>query len=224
MAHNDIKKKFLIEYDKANVTSSYPSLTDEEIATILNKSYLALIAQKLTGNNLRQAPFEADIKAISDIQELLTTADQSVTTGTTTATNSAVYSLPSNFLYYVSGVVDLGVGNATVALISHENAQKFKQTISNRPWIKNAVAYIEGDKIIVLYDNYTTEGITQRVPGVYKITYIKEPTKFTSSFDSTFELNDSMAEELISLAVLMALENVESQRLQTKAQMRGLEA
>jgi len=42
--HSNIKTKFLIEYDKANVTSSYPSLTDYEIATILNKAYLVLIA------------------------------------------------------------------------------------------------------------------------------------------------------------------------------------
>ena len=224
MAHNEIKKKFMIEYDKANVTSSYPSLTNEEIATILNKSYLALIAQKLTGNNPRQASFEIDVKAISDVQELLVTTTQNVSNGITTAENSAVYNLPNDFLYYVSGVVDLGIGSATVELISHANAQKFKQTISNRPWIKNAVAYIEENKIIVLYDNYSVEDMPQREPGEYKITYIKQPTKFTASFDGTFELNDSMAEELISLTVLMALENVESQRLQTKAQMRGLEA
>jgi len=47
---------------------------------------------------------------------------------------------------------------------------------------------------------------------------------FDGEFDGTFELSDTMAEELISLAVMMALENVESTRLQTKAQMRGLEA
>lgn len=39
-----------------------------------------------------------------------------------------------------------------------------------------------------------------------------------------FELSDSMAEELISLAIAMALENVESTRLNTKLNMRGLEA
>jgi hypothetical protein len=33
-----------------------------------------------------------------------------------------------------------------------------------------------------------------------------------------------MAEELISLAIVMSLENIESQRTQTKAQLRGLEA
>lgn len=41
---------------------------------------------------------------------------------------------------------------------------------------------------------------------------------------TTFELNDAMAEELISLAVTFALENVESTRLNTKLNTRGLEA
>lgn len=44
------------------------------------------------------------------------------------------------------------------------------------------------------------------------------------SDDIEFELSDSMAEELISLAIAMALENVESSRLNTKLNMRGLEA
>ena len=80
--------------------------------------------------------------------------------------------------------------------------------------------------------------------GDFEIVYIKTPNKFVkdlqnpqtgwvSYFDwSTaetpeaykFECNETMAEELISLAVMFALENVESQRLGTKLNMRGLEA
>ena len=71
MTHADIITKFLIEYDKANITSSYPSLTDYEIATVLDKAYLALIAQKFTGNNSRQMAFEGDIKAIEDVRPLI---------------------------------------------------------------------------------------------------------------------------------------------------------
>ena len=73
MTHKDIKTKFLIEYDKANVTSSYPSLTDYEIATILDKAYNALIAQKFTGNNTRSVAFEGDIKSMQDLSPLITT-------------------------------------------------------------------------------------------------------------------------------------------------------
>ena len=224
MTHNEIYTKFMIEYDKANVTSSYPSLTPIEIATILNKAYLALIAQKVTGNNPRQAAFESDSKAISDIQPLVVTATSNPSGQHPSATNSKQYNLPNEFLYYISGVVDLFGNKAPVTLLSHENAQKFKQTISNRPWIKNAVAYIEDNKIIVLYDNVDNMNHNAGDPGTFYITYIKQPGMFDRDFDGTFELSDTMAEELISLAVTMALENVESTRLQTKAQMRGLEA
>lgn len=39
-----------------------------------------------------------------------------------------------------------------------------------------------------------------------------------------FELSDQMAEELINLAIIFALENVESPRLNTKLNTRGLES
>lgn len=45
----------------------------------------------------------------------------------------------------------------------------------------------------------------------------------TFSDTVNFELSDQMAEELISLAVAFALENVESPRLNTKLNTRGLE-
>ena len=224
MTQNDIYTRFMIEYDKANVTSSYPSYTPIEIATFLNKSYLALIGQKVTGNNPRQVAFEGDSKAISDIQPLLVTVASSPSGQHSSATNSKCYSLPGGFLYYISGVVDMFGNKAPVTLLSHENAQKFKQTVSNRPWIKNAVAYIENNQIVVLYDNVENMNRGAGDPGTFYITYVKQPATFNSSFSGTFELNDTVAEELISLAVTMALENVESTRLQTKAQMRGLEA
>ena len=46
----------------------------------------------------------------------------------------------------------------------------------------------------------------------------------TFSDTVNFELSDQMAEELISLAVALSLENVESPRLNTKLNTRGLEA
>jgi hypothetical protein len=75
MTHKDIYTKFMIEYDKANVTSSYPSLTRYEAATILDKAYLVLIARKVTGNNTRRVPFEYDTKATEDLRPLLTTTE-----------------------------------------------------------------------------------------------------------------------------------------------------
>lgn len=192
MTHKDIYTKFLIEYDKANVTSSYPSLTEYEAATILDKAYLALIGQKVTGNNVRRAPFEADIKSVSDLQPLVKTKFVDVLYRHPSADNSICFNLPEDFMYYVSGYVGFNDDKLTVQLINHEVADKFKVTAVNRPWIKNTVGYIQDDQIILLYDNYKY-GDNSTV-GDLGITYIKRPKSFVNegTFSRQFALNESL--------------------------------
>jgi len=256
MTHKDIYTKFMIEYDKANVTSSYPSLTEYEVATILDKAYNALIAQKVTGNNVRRASFEADVKSISDLQSLVTTSSILSLSPSTLISNVKSTNLPSQFLYFVSAQVGYIQGVQpivlrdvqNVKLVNHDIAQKFFQTNHNKPWVKEPVAFIEDGKFKVVYDPMVFIGGDSQNPSQSPInsayiTFIKKPNKFVKTsndnisgyngcFDWTgsmpteynFELNDTMAEELINLAITFALENVESQRLNTKLNTRGLEA
>ena len=104
MTHNDIYTKFMIEYDKANVTSSYPSLTKYEAATLLDRAYLALISRKLTGNNTRRAPFEYDTKAIEDLRPLLTTTEFRSNGKTYSEGNEYRFNIPNNLMYYIEGL------------------------------------------------------------------------------------------------------------------------
>ena len=223
MTYKDIHKKYMIEYDKENVTSSYPSLTTYEIATILDKAYLALIAQKLTGNQQR-VPFEGDIKAIEDVRNLIASKKISKSTTTLPIDNAVIYKL-SDILYFLTALVLIDGKLVTTNLVNHEIAKNFMHTATNRPWIKNSVCYIEGDNLIVLYDDYSHKNV-----GDLQLTYIKQPDKFVDhingkTFDDTqFELNDTMVEELISLAIIMSLETVESPRLQTKLNTKALES
>jgi len=133
MKHKDIYTKFMIEYDKAQITSSYPSLTKYETATILDKAYLAIIAQKLTGNNPRGAVFEADVKAIEDVRPLIKSQVENYISGElTTASNELVYKLPEDLLYYINASLNvIRTNNAIdnkkhirvpVKLINHEGA------------------------------------------------------------------------------------------------------
>lgn len=223
MTYKDIHKKYMIEYDKENVTSSYPSLTTYEIATILDKAYLALIAQKLTGNQQR-VPFEGDIKAIEDVRNLIASKKISKSNTTLQIDNAVIYKL-SDILYFLTALVLIDGKLVTTNLVNHEIAKNFMHTATNRPWIKNSVCYIEGDNLIVLYDDYSHKNV-----GDLQLTYIKQPDKFVDhingkTFDDTqFELNDTMVEELISLAIIMSLETVESPRLQTKLNTKALES
>lgn len=252
MTHKDIYTKFMIEYDKANVASSYPSLTEYEIATILDKAYNALIAQKFTGNNPRRSSFESDNKSISDLQPLIKT---DVCTGSLDVANSFSANLPNKFLYYISSCIEHTISKESkpmdeftvrivnVKLVDHNTANKFLTSPTNLPWVKTPVCYIEGNKITVIYDPMMQDLETD----VY-VTFIKKPNTFVKENltgkntyltfveekdengkvivpkEYEFECNDTVAEELISLAVTFALENVESQRLNTKLNMRGLEA
>jgi len=282
MTHKDIYTKFMIEYDKANVTSSYPSLTEYEVATVLDKAYNALIAQKVTGNNVRRASFESDIKSIADINALVKSNSISITPNASVPANNVVKSqLPNDLLYFLQGAMTITldtskddytahVGAALPAdtvtnrvlpikLVNHEIAKSFFSTAYNMPWIKEPVCYIENGNIYVVYDPLnkpTVEGGNE----IY-VTYIKKPNTFVkdlttpkkyangfasyfdfsegesagandtlpttytvSEDDYKFECNSTMAEELISLAVTFALENVESSRLNAKLNTRGLEA
>ena len=223
MTYKDIHKKYMIEYDKENVTSSYPSLTTYEIATILDKAYLALIAQKLTGNQQR-VPFEGDIKAIEDVRNLIASKKISKSNATLPIDNAVIYKL-SDILYFLTALVLIDGKLVTTNLVNHEIAKNFMHTATNRPWIKNSVCYIEGNNLIVLYDDYSHKNV-----GDLQLTYIKQPDKFVDhingkTFDDTqFALNDTMVEELISLAIIMSLETVESPRLQTKLNTKALES
>lgn len=283
MTHEQIYTKFMIEYDKANVTSSYPSLTEYEVATVLDKAYNALIAQKVTGNNYRRSTLEADTKAVSDLQNLIVTTD--IFLNSDTKPNTYKCELPDRFLYFVSGEVktylqriaanqtdlqdettqnynEFDYGIDSIELIPHRNINSYTQSSSNMPWLKHPVCYIQNNSVYVVTDlsKKLVEEDDPSLDDVQKpklyFTYISKPNSFVKDIENvkaddqnvqtasyftyetlsgetansstidkyTFELNDTMAEELISLAITFALENVESPRLNSKLNTRVLES
>lgn len=180
----------MIEYDKANVTSSYPSLTEYEVATILDKAYLALIARKLTGNNTRRVPFEYDTKAIEDLRPLVVSNTAASTTATTMADNELAFKLPTDMLYYLEGQAsyndvqnpadEKSHSNEIITLVDHRTAQKFRSTNTNMPWIKQPVSFLQDDDVYVLYDTYK-----HRSPFNMLVTYIKKPASFVANLGSS---------------------------------------
>ena len=128
---------------------------------------------------------------------------------------------------------DAGSGTNQPSLIIGKQIQskdlyKFIQTISNKPWSKYAMYCIQDGKIIVAQPN--VESYWYNIQKC-KYTYISIPIKFTDKnkpiseqSDIQFELSDSMAEELINLALIMSTEVVESPRMQTKLELKGLES
>lgn len=239
MTYNDIYKKFLIEYDKADVSSSYPSLTNEEIAAILNKAMYALIAQKVTGNNPRKVALDMDSKAMSDIAPLIKYFDTNyLTSGDSeslvTANNELLFKFGDTGTprYLLDGIIkyndsDKEVVNLTTSLIS----DKFKETIHNKPWIKQPIMYIQssnsndGDEVIHVFVDSRHIDKENLNPQLY-IRGVYMPSEFgvNQNSDETFLLSDTVCEELINLAVIFACRNVQDPRLTTVVQTKSLEA
>lgn len=234
MTHADIYEKFMIEYDKENVTTSYPSLTEYEIATLLDKAYLALIAQKFTGNNMRRVPFEGDEKAVEDLQPLVKTTEfvniNNIGNGLLSVSLSGAVMFVISVLFD-NGYADTGNNEPSLIIgkqIQSKDLYKFIQSVGNRPWSKYAMYCIQNGKIITALPN--VGNIRYNIQKC-KYTYISIPIKFTDKnkpiseqSDIQFELSDSMAEELVNLALIMSTEVVESPRMQTKLELKGLES
>lgn len=174
MTHKDIYEKFMIEYDKANITSSYPSLTKYEIATLLDKAYLALIAQKFTGNNRRSVQFESDLKNIEDLRPLVTTTKMLRNNSISAhSANDNRYSMPEDLLYYIKSDLSSFSTLSPTQIITHQMVDQFKVTEKNYPWIDTPVCYIQGSDIHVFTDpdkDYTDFKLA--------VTYIKKPKSF----------------------------------------------
>lgn len=235
MTYNDIYKKFLIEYDKADVSSSYPPLTNEEIAAILNKAMYALIAQKVTGNNPRKVALDMDSKAMSDIAPLIKYFDTVQLPKETqidiqlpqVAKNEFLFKFDSEEpAYLLSGVVKYADDNIETAdLLTSVISDKFKETAHNKPWIKNPIMYmqtIDDYKVMhVLVDSNKTNIVSSLyIKGIYM------PDRFKNEYTevSNFPLSDTVCEELINLAIIFACRNVQDPRLATVVQTKSLEA
>lgn len=239
MTYNDIYKNFLIEYDKADVSSSYPSLTNEEIAAILDKAMYALIAQKVTGNNPRKVALDMDSKAMSDIAPLIKYFDTNYlasdgSESLVTANNELLFKFGNTGTprYLLDGIIkyndsDKEVVNLTTSLIS----DKFKETIHNKPWIKQPIMYVQssnsndGDEVIHVFVDSRHIDKENLNPQLYiRGVYMPYEFKVNQNSDEIFLLSDTVCEELINLAVIFACRNVQDPRLTTVVQTKSLEA
>lgn len=219
---------FKVEADKNAVNigmSGCPSFLPEEIDYWLYTAYLSKIATKFTGNNTIQTSFEGNTKRVADLEGLVRTDKGLTLLSETTNNRLTLNDFKSSIkygsdtqdkrMYFIQGTLHFGSKLANVKLISHENALRFLETYNNKPWIEEPVAILEDNKLIVFVDRDLMTG-----PYTIDLTYLAYPRKInnqdiTSTLD---EIPEYMQYEVVKLAADMALENVESPRVQSHPQ------
>lgn len=136
--------------------------------------------------------------------------------------------IPDNFLdvlnvrAYVNRTMEDGttVTNAPVwcKFIGHNDIEQYLSTPFNKPYFENPVIYsvtkgTEGSGNFgfqVIADYYTS-----LVSFLY-IQYVRTPIEMSLSSGISCELNETLHQDIVDLAVSMLLENIESSRLQSK--------
>jgi hypothetical protein len=123
-------------------------------------------------------------------------------------------------MFYVDAVLHFGSKQSNCVLISHENARKFRKTYSNDPWIDIPVSTLENNKLMIYID---THSMTK--PYTIDITYVSFPPKidYTQADKQITEVPERVLYEVINRAVVIALENIESKRTETKVQINNLQ-
>lgn len=228
MKVSDIHKAFKVIMDKNSEAIAFggcPAFLSEEIDLFLNQAYLEVISNKFTGMNTTQIGFEGSVKRIADLEKLIKT-DSNISA--TLNTNSNVITINNFFgsgssynrMFYVTSVLHFKNSVSTCILVDHDQARKFLKAYNNDPWIDTPVSTLEDNKLQIYVDTHSMLG-----PYTVDITYVKFPMKisYTSPNTEIDEVPDRIMNEVINRAVVLALENIESKRTETKVQLNNLQ-
>lgn len=209
MTAAEFKAYFLAEYDAATSLSA-PAWEDSEISSFLN------IAQDSIVTELYK------LKDLGKLAELLLTSEFACVPHGTIANGStfelSTVNANSDYFYYIdSRTYTAARTNPTIAneiipneLIDRSNASKFFLTSFNKPWFRNPKVYIDTttvfitntSKFIILVDGYTT------LPVTIELTYIKRPVRIDITLGTTTELNESLHQTIVTLAVEQAVKSI----------------
>lgn len=232
MTRDELHIAFKIEMDKNSQSVAYggcPAFLPEEVDYWLNKGYYDVLTTKFSGQNTTQTAFEGSVKRTADLERLVKT-DTDIDVNLDEGTNRIVLSNLLNRqqdnqgrMFFIQAELYWtnkgNTKNSIVSLIDHETSKRFVESYNNKPWIDRPVAVIEDNSLIIYIDNTSMK-------GTYKldITYVKHPTDIRNlpSDSGLTEVPEYVQNEIVNKAVQLALDNIESQRIQTKSQLNTL--
>lgn len=204
-----------------------PAFLPQEIDLFLNQAQDDVISNKISGNNILKLGFEGSLQRISELDKLIRT-DENLIMQKNAYNEFVLDNVHDDGNRVTIWAVTLKYGNnfANCMIVDHNTAMLFKQTYNNIPWVEVPVVVLEDNKMLLYVDPILMQQ-TEYAPSNNKytinITYIKKPTQFDyTNLDGELDLPDDVMSEVINRAVVLALENIESQRTSSKLQLNQL--
>jgi hypothetical protein len=243
MTSNELRKLFKIGMDKSSpdVYSAGVGFTQAEEEAFLNQAYIEVIKGKYNGNNPLNKSYEESKILVSDLSGLITNKDVAFDTTTGLIPNEYSITIPSGIMY----VIHLVITSATTATppvysntyvateIMPTEAEKYIATSKNRPIIPNPVYMMIGDKIKIYVDPIDMPSL-----NMARFMCLREPTKIvlagttvtaedgtkTTTYQDITEVRYDILLEVVDRAILIALQNIESPRMQTQIALEQVKA
>ena len=227
MTRAQMHTEFKLLMDKAGGAGS-PSFLSDEIDRFLNIAQDKFVTKRAFGNNPRRTSFEEDQKRRDDLRMLISRDTNTTDINAEGKPNSTFYTLPLDYRHAINEEAliytkDEGVGalrRVSAKPITYDRYNRIMEDPFNKP-NKDTVYRLD-------FGEHNSKGSFELITGdnqvvsSYILTYIKEPLQISSSRDC--ELSEHTHREIVRMAVVDALENVEQPRYQTsKIELNELE-
>lgn len=231
MNKSEMHTAFKIELDKVE-SLQYPAFIPAEIDYFFDRAQEQFVKSRYGGNNPAGTSFEQNQKRLDDLRYL-------VVEGTLLATSDNVLNVSEKPNCYIVDLTDLDTDDPYMFLVGEECTITYTDRLSNQPVNKiqpitecSANTYIAQvhDPLSPHRLHYNTasplrlvksdyiELITDGTYSVlnYTIRYLKTPTSFATLLTTESpDFPNHVHPELVRLAVNIAIENIESPRIQS---------
>jgi len=211
--------EFKLALDKVS-SSSYPELLPEEVDYFLNEAVIRFIKQRYGKNNIYNLGFEEIQKRTDDLKGIVVTSNiaRVIVSGETNTYKYNVSSLTPAYMFFIRARVGVTKGTCeeqfnSIKIVQQDDLEKLRVDPFNKTSVLEPLAYFEDGGIYVLQDSTFTI-------GNLKLTYLRKPTVivYTNTTSELCELSEHTHKEIIQIAVNIAIENIESRRLQTQTE------
>lgn len=220
---------FKLELDKSNALE-YPNFLPEEIDFWLNKAIKTFVKTRYSGWNVKKKGFEESQKRIDDLRTLVC-EDQLVpvidTDNTSYLDDITAYRVDltttTNPYWFCLGE-EVAIRYTDCNNVSRERRQFVIETTLNsyareiaNPFSEYRLEGGRAKPLRLFIGNYVeliTDG--NYVPILYYINYLRRPVDVSITTPTDCDLHEETHDEIVSLAVNMVLENIESTRFESQ--------
>jgi hypothetical protein len=227
MDRTEMHKEFKLLMDKAGEGGS-PSFLSSEIDRFLNIAQDKFVSKRAFGNNVRRTSFEEDQKRRDDLRMLIAEHSEEIILNNSNdeKPNSYFFVLPDNYRHSINEEALIYSTDSPTSLrrvpakpITYDRYNKIMDDPFNKP-TKDTVYRLDfGEYNSSETDSANYKGSFELITGEkqsiskYYLRYLKNPSEISKDQDCI--LSAHTHREIVRMAVVDALENVEQPRYQS---------